>query len=660
MRFLFTILFLTSMNYIAVAQLDLDFKPYVPEKGGASTLEKLPDRASRGWAAANSPKKTSFIFEKRATVNFESISKDFAPSLLLREMPKQGSKKMEVYNYPENRNSAGKATSNVTLAPIIKGQSFQANPFSISTPNDNDMAISNSGVIVSVINTNIYIRNIISGFTLPVKSLSAFTNPINNLHQEFDPKVMYDPVADKFVLMCMVGFTDSTSQIIVGFSQTNNPGGSWNLYSLPGNPQVGITKRNLWSDYPMIAMTQKELFLTVNLLYNDSSWQTGFVETIVWQMKKEDGYNGTSLTSNLHSNVKFNGRYVRNLCPAKGGSQLYTPNMYFLSNRNLASQNDTVFLVNITDTIGAPSGSLTVNALVSNQPYYFPPDGRQTISTESLATNDCRNLGAFYENGMIHYVHNTKNPANNFSTIYYGTIHGVGTSFVSVNGYLVPNDTMDFAYPNISYSGTSSTDNRAIITFDHSSDKVFAGCSAIQTDGAGNFSPKLRIKNGANYINLLTSNLERWGDYSGSQRKYNNPGEVWMSGYYSYAYNSGFPKAHAGWVAQILQDTTSSTPPDTVITKILNPKNNVSTNATVYPNPAKDIFSVDLDLAKPEYLSFELVDQQGKLIEVLLRDWVKTTHNVFSFSTRDLNKGVYFLKITGNNKTNTTKKIVIN
>jgi hypothetical protein len=76
---------------------------------------------------------------------------------------------------------------------------------------------------------------------------------------------MYDPKADKFVLMCPVGFVDSTSKIIVGFSQTNDPNGNWNLYTLPGNP----LNNNLWSDYPMISMTEKELFLSINLLYND-------------------------------------------------------------------------------------------------------------------------------------------------------------------------------------------------------------------------------------------------------------------------------------------------------------------------------------------------------------------------------------------------------
>lgn len=595
----------------------------------------------------------TYTFRKQGTFNFASTEADYQPALLVREMPKQGSSKMQVYNYPSAKekpqeNSEQKPS---VLPDLIKGLSFIGNPFNVSTPCDNDLAISDSGFVVSVTNTNIFIRNITTGTSYPVKSLAAFTTPVNNKHQEFDPKVMYDPVYNRFVLMCMVGFVDSTSKMIVGFSQTSNPTGSWNLYTLPGD----ALNNGLWSDYPMIAMTEKELFLSVNLLYNDSTWQKGFVETIIWQMDKKKGYNGQPLSSVLHSNIKFNGKAVRNLCPAKGGSKLYKPNMYFVSNRNLASQNDTVFLVNVTDTINASTNTVTVKALVTNQPYYFPPDGRQTTPTQSLATNDCRNLGAFYENNKIQYVHNTKNPANNHVTIYYGVLDNPQSATPLITGYILPNDTMDFAYPNISYAGKSSTDNASIITFDHTSNKINPGVSAMQADASGNFSKVLRIQNGLTFVNLLNGNLERWGDYSGSQRRYNKPGEVWMSGYFAYSYSGSYPWAHAAWIAQI---TTSVVVVDT--TSLSHSDNNVPGNVQVFPNPASDIFSVSFSIPKPEYLNFELCDTQGKLLTVLLRDWVIVNENVFSFKTGSLPKGVYFLKITGNYNTNIVRKIIIN
>ncbi len=593
---------------------------------------------------AQNTKRMHFEFQKAATVNFDAIKEDYSPKLMIRQMPKQGAEKMEHYNYPAS-GAQQKAVSSSTLPALVKGINFQANPFAISTPNDNDVAISNEGRLISVINTNIQVRNVVTGSVSPLKSLSAFTQPINNLHQEFDPKVIYDPVQDRFVLVCLVGFTDSTSKIIVGFSQTNNPAANWNLYALPGDPlNVG-----LWSDYPMLSMTNKELFLTVNYLYNDSSWQTGFVETLVWQMKKDSGYVGSTLGSELHYNIKYNNKPIRNLCPVKGGSQFYGPNMYFISNRNLASQNDTVFLVNITDTIGAPTQTLTVKTLTASVPYYFPPDGRQTNTLQTLATNDCRNLGAFLENNKIQYVHNTMNPTNSLVTVYYGVIENPSAPVPTVTGYHIPNDTVDFAYPNISYAGIGSSDNTAIISFDHSSPKIFTGVSAIRADAQGNFSPVLRIQNGATFVNLLQSNLERWGDYTGSQRRYNKPGEIWMSGYYGYSHSLNFPNAHAAWVAQIATGGIATEVQEMVKEQA----------AMLYPNPAREVFMIEFELEKPEYLSFELYDVQGKLVKVLLRDWVKVNNNVFSFKTDHLNKGIYFLKIKGNYQTAITKKVIV-
>ncbi|MCC6369807.1 MAG: T9SS type A sorting domain-containing protein [Bacteroidia bacterium] len=595
-------------------------------------------------------KKTYFQIKKTATINLSDNTMDLAPGLSAQEMSRHTGKVPEKYNYPPSDiNSSTQKRSSAAITVPALGQSFVGNSFDVATPNDNDMAISDSGMVVSVINSRIYIRDINNDSVYASKSLYSFKFAVNTRNSQYDPKVMYDPKSDRFVLVCLVGNEDSTSRVIVGFSKTNKPNGQWNLYVLPGNP----LNNTLWTDYPMISMTEKELFLTVNLLTNNSPWQTGFVETIIWQMKKDSGYAGkTSIGSVLHSNIKYNGKAIRNLCPVKGGSKLYSPNMYFLSNRNMATQNDTVFLVNITDTIGAPSGTLTVKVLKTPKPYYFPPDGIQPNATNSLATNDARNLGAFIENNKIQYVHNTNNPANNHVTVYYGTIDNPQSANPVINGYYLPNDTFDIAYPNISYLGNSSTDNSSIITFDHSSATVFPGCSAIQADGSGNFSPRLKIKDGSVFINILSSGQERWGDYSGSQRRYNNPGEVWMSGYYSYNHSSGFPKAHAAWVAQIVERQKYNAIKETTSDK--------SNKASVFPNPALTIYFVKIELKKPEYLSFCLYDSQGKLVQELLRDWVKQQETEFSFNTHDLPKGIYILKITGNNNTNITKKVIVN
>jgi hypothetical protein len=589
------------------------------------------------------PERRSFTFERQAVVTFSALNRDLAPMLNIRELP--GPRKViRPIQYPASQ-AKTKAVSDV-LPPLVMGFSAYGNGFDGWIPNDNDLAISDSGWFVSVVNCQIFARNIKTGQS-SVKSLEIFTSPVHQNKQEFDPKVIYDPEKNRFIIVTLAGFRDSTSKVIIGFSKTDNPMGQWNMYVLPGNPLMN----NLWSDYPMIAMTDKELFLTVNLLYEDSTWQTGFVESLIWQVSKDSGYAGKNLATYLHSNIKYNSKPVRNICPVKGGSRSYGPEMYFLSNRNFAAQNDSVFLLKISNPLSSPTTSISISALKSSQPYYFPADGQQPLNTQSLTTNDSRNLGAFYENDRIQYVHNTNNPVNGRVTVYYGVISNVLSGNPSATGYIIPNGSMDYAYPNISYSGLDSTDNSAIISFDHSSLQEFAGCSAIHTDAEGSFSPIKKICTGTSFVNLRdTMDTERWGDYTGSQRRYSKPGEVWMSGFIGVMI--GNYNGHRTWVAQLSTEKSLTVGKQEQLAEFTWPQ--------VFPNPTQDHFTVRIRLPEPEYLNITLHDSQGKLTDVLKREWVRGYEANFSFRTADLPRGIYLLTITGNKTTNITQKIVVN
>jgi hypothetical protein len=598
----------------SIVFMSLAFAFILPKAGGAQSKVKF------------------FNIQRAAVVTYSAQDLDFDPKLLIREMPRHSSEKIQG-QYP-NSGQYKISTPSLVLPKPQLGLSFFANPWGVSTPNDNDMAISDSGMIVSVVNTNIYIKDIKTNSVSPNKSLAAFTSPVNGRHEEFDPKVIYDPQHNRFVLVCLVGFVDSTSKIIVGFSQSPDPNGAWNLYTLPGNP----LNNTLWTDYPMLSLSKNELFITVNLLTNNSSWQTGFKETLIWQITKTRGYAGTALNSLLHHNISLNGRAIRNLCPVRGGSQLSGPDMFFLSNRNLDAQNDTVFLVHLSDTLGAINQTLTVKPILCNPPYMFPPDGRQALASQSLATNDARHLGAFIENNSIQYVHNCKNPSNNQVSVYYGRIANPYGATPSSTGIIIPNDSMDFAYPNISYFGKGPGDHSALISFNHSSNKVFTGCSAIQSDGQGQLSPILRIQNGTTYVNVLSSNLERWGDYTGSQRRYNKSGEIWMSGYYAYMapYGPSTYRAHGAWLAQIFRDTTD-------YSAIVQPS--APSGVAVFPNPTADEITIPLHLKKPTYMKFELYNSEGRLVDVLWNDWVVILENAFHFSIKNMSKGSYTLRV---------------
>ncbi len=188
--------------------------------------------------------------------------------------------------------------------------SFEGNTMGSSVPNDNDIAISNGGMIVSVINTSIYIFDQ-SGSTLASFSLETFSDTLEITGDKFDPKVMYDPVHDRFIIVFLnlvFGDEANNTDIIVAFSQTNNPLDNWNLYSLPGNPKDNDT----WTDFPMLAITQHELFITGNSIIPGEPWQTGFSETLIWQMNLDSGYSGADLSAVFWDDILFEGNPIRN------------------------------------------------------------------------------------------------------------------------------------------------------------------------------------------------------------------------------------------------------------------------------------------------------------------------------------------------------------
>jgi hypothetical protein len=590
-------------------------------------------------------KELSGTVKKSATINLQEIQDDFTPVLTNLEAPHPGSSReklarikdeAEIY-FKDKKNSPITPRSSDLPSPIVF-RNRTGNP-PAGVPNDNDVAISNDGKLITVINSVFQIIDVEEDKVLKAATLNTFSNALGITGSKFDPKIIYDPLHDRFVMIFLNGFTDTTSYIILGFSQTKDPTAKWNFYGLWGNP----IDNNTWSDYPVVGISSHELFIGINTFTNGSSNNSGFLETCFWQIGLNDGYNGNDLKTNYYYNILQNTQAIFNITPIKGGSSSYGPNMYLLSNRNLAIENDTIFLLEVTDTIGSPSRQLKINPLISPIKYAIPPPARQA-EEHTFDTNDSRILGGFYENDKIQFVQSSRHPNNGFAGIFHGIITGVTTGNINISANILGDEILDFGFPNISYTGNSGTDNQSIITFNHTAPTVFAGMSAIYTDGNGNYSPVTTIVNGLNYVNKMQGYYERWGDYSGSQRKYNEPGKIWATGYYGTSNRS-----NGTWIAEVATPT---------VTFIMGPQS--VQNAKIFPNPSSERINVNFEAEKEANLSFTIVDLSGKTVIHLMNERCKIGLNQFSFALDKLEKGVYFLSINDGNNLILNKKIIRN
>ena len=598
----------------------------------------------------NGQDRTEFTITSKGTVNLREINVDWKTKVQHMEAPSPDGdsyrsflekKKKDIEEKYSGRSSSQISTEFGEAENPIIVREFDGNVFGGGVPNDNTLAISNDGKIVSCVNSNLFVFEEGDSILLNV-SLEAFGDTLGLTAHKYDPKVRYDQEADRFILTYLSGNTDSTTNIIVAFSASNDPAGDWNLYALPGNPY----NNNYWSDYPALGITKEDFFITINLIESGVSWQEGFRGTLIWQIDKSTGYAGEDLTSVMWDDIRFGGEFIRNMHPISGGSEL-KDEIYFLSNRNFDEINDTIFIIHVTGETNDASSELEVKFGITDTPYGMPPNGRQ-IGAHRLATNDARVLGGFMENGKIQFVANTINHDNGNASVYHGFIDGYETDNPSIQGNIL-SDSTDWGYPNIAYTGRYEGDDEAVINFNYVHPQVFSSCGVIYYQGReGTYSDKITTKEGGVYVDLI-SGTDRWGDYSGMQRKYNEPGVVWCTG----TYGAWVPYGGSSYKGN-----------QTYITKVFSPDSNdvyvpVDTFAfNLGPNPTADIVSIYFSLEETATTSIYIYDINGKIVKKLIEDEMKSGTNMLSFSSAPLSEGIYFVSIYSEGVLVQTEKLV--
>lgn len=527
--------------------------------------------------------------------------------------------------FPYKRGNAAYKTTAIG-APVLT-TNFIADSLT-GTPPDNDMAISKNGKAVSVVNSNIAITNADSGKMISRKTLKVMSTAVNlggTQNYRYDPKVIYDPEADKFICV-MLNSTNEDNYIVLGFSQSNDPAGQWNFYKFYGDYKGDTT----WFDYPSIAITKDEFFLTGNKIKFNASWQAGFTETVIYQVKKQDGYTGASnITYQIWDSISYNGIQIRNLYPTKGGSSIKGPEQYFLSNRNFDVQNDTIFLVKIPDVISSGNTNLDIKVLISPTKYGVPQDGRQPDTSATLATNDGRILGAFIDGDEIQFVSTTVTPVSGASGVFHGVIKNYASTPTFSSAQIFSIDTLDFGYPNVTYAGNPWGVRQSVISFNFTGPNMYPGVGAIMFDGAG-YSPMTIAKSGISSIKVLAQKQQRWGDYMGAQVDWNNTGSVWIEGIYG---RTG--QSYGSWIAKLNSPLLA-----------VNNTNTKNADYKLYPNPALHYISFEFEVVQSTKTTFYIYDIQGKLVDKLLEHPCKQGLNRIQFNIGTLPAGNYVLKAT--------------
>lgn len=438
----------------------------------------------------------------------------------------------------EQRNEAYPAIErSVTTAPVVLS-SFEANEQGGWSPPDNDMAISDDGYIVSVVNSAV---NYFDSEGNSLVGEITFSNLFSSLGLSnflFDPKVMYDPVEDKFIMVCLSGNTPEESNVIVGFSVSQNPMDGWHFYTFGGSWMQGN-----WFDYPNWAISDTDLIISGNL------FNGGFDQVAILQIDKTEAFTGGTVEWEHFNNVQTGtGGGSFNVVPAEypfEGS--YGPGIFMVSNRSFGG--GSVVFYEITDEVGANQELNAYNLSIAN--YESAGDAQQLGANSFLDTGGSRIRNATYADGTVHFVFTIDYQNSNWAGFRYCRVDVDNLDLEYVD---FGQPGMDIAYPTVVPFGMDETTRAMMIGYLNSNANIYPQMSVVMMDGDMNFSEPTLIKSGDSPM-TSTGESQRWGDYSGGgirlSADYPN---VWFVGCY------GKDNGYGNWIYEVSDAAAGEAP----------------------------------------------------------------------------------------------------
>ncbi|MBK8699762.1 MAG: T9SS type A sorting domain-containing protein [Saprospiraceae bacterium] len=422
------------------------------------------------------------------------------------------------------------------LSPVLN-INFEGNKYNGFAPPDNTLAVSTHGFIISSINSSLFFAKA-DGGTYFSQPLGDFFIDLGLGATYYDPRVIFDVTSERFIIVALSGSKSDVSNVCIAFSETEDPGLGWNFYKLQGD----ILDEGVWFDYPNIAITNQDLYITGNMFTDENQ----FRYSSVFQVDKQKGYAGETLDFKSYTKMKdpVSGQSLFNIIPVSmGWKENRDGGMLFLTNDPRGNSNLTV-LCRTTGALGSNPKFEVVNALAGKN-YEVAPSVPQKGTTNTLQTGDCRIQYAVELNQVIHFVMKIK--ASNRGSFYYGR-YDLAKNKLFTSIYNEQN--MHVSYPSLAPIGDSPTDSRILIQYLRSSQDIFPEQAAVIVEGTDNsftYSEPVLIRKGDTFINFdPDGESERWGDYSCVARRFfNDVPETWAGGCFGRT-------RYGTWIGQLL------------------------------------------------------------------------------------------------------------
>ena len=354
--------------------------------------------------------------------------------------------------------------------------------------------------VMTALNTQVAFQDKSGAFlTVPI-SLNAFWGTTGT----FDPKVLYDPYNDRWIITACANAYSSNSTLLIAVSQTDDPTGFWNSYSI----DVDNTNTT-WFDYPSIGFCQDKIVVSGNMF----STSGPFTGSQTYVFLKSELYSGVPVPNigRITAGTGSGGTFV----PAITYDNNVTT-MYLLQRWN--GNSGGVGILNLYSLTGNGIYTFTTLGFVQiAQPWYtLNPSAPQLGSSNKIDNNDDRIQNLVYRNGSLWSTHAVALPAASptRTSVQWWEINPL-TRAVNQFGRIDDNTGATFyAFPSIAVNAC----NDVLIGYSCFSSTKFASAAysfRAATDASNTLGTPVISRNGdAKYYKTFGGTNNRWGDYS--------------------------------------------------------------------------------------------------------------------------------------------------
>ncbi len=369
--------------------------------------------------------------------------------------------------------------------------------------------------LMVTLNTQVRIQDRI-GSDLGTVSLGLFWSDLPG-GNTFDPKILYDFEADRWIFVTCSGSTPGESRIYMGVSASSDPSGDWYLYSYLADPT-----NQVWFDYPSMGFNSKWIVVSGNMFGN------GFYST-VYVFDKMAMYNGdetpdftrftTTQGFTLVPAITFDSDeediYLISSANGNQGGNGYI-RMFKVSGETL--EPDFEFL----GTVGTPNpwaGS------VGGSGDFLPQLG----SEQDINAVDHRMENVIMRNGKLWATHHVFLPANNpqRTAVQWWNLTPEG-EILQWGRIDDPSGVMSYAFATIAVNEFEDV----VIGHNNFSEEQYASAAysfRFHDDPPNTFREPYQYKDGlAPYYKTFGGGRNRWGDYSATMLDPVNSHDFWI------------------------------------------------------------------------------------------------------------------------------------